>query len=421
MSRWFYFLLIFSVLAVLLYFLHAWPLLVFSVAALGIMPLAALIGQAVEDVAEHTGEIVGGLLFATFGNATELIIGILALSQGLVDVVRASIIGSILGNTLLVLGVAIIVGSIKHGRLRFETRPAGMYASQLTLCIGGLLLPTVAELLASQSNQDQIIARGNTLSDFIAIMLLIGYSASIIFSIFHVRKQNGEQEEDFDPIRGARSAATMSRLIIYRQQLAKSQVPGRTGVLQQIDKALDSIVTPEIEKQPAMTTAQLPQQTVSEPVKTPLWRGLLVLCAATVGVGILSEILVDAIEPVTELLHWNTAFVGLVFIPLIGGIPEYFNTISMALHRRMSMVLAASAGSSIQIALLMAPIMVLVSLVMPVRLNLVFSIVELAVLALTTFLFSEITRDGEFVWLEGLLLILLYAMMGGTIFLFGGG
>ncbi len=421
MSRWFYFLLIFSFLAVLLYFVHAWPLLVFIVAALGIMPLAALIGQAVEEVAEHTGELVGGLLFATFGNATELIIGILALSQGLVDVVRASIIGSILGNTLLVLGAAIIVGNIKHGRLRFETRPASMYASQLTLCVGGLLLPTVAELLASQNNQNQIIARGNTLSDFIAVMLLVGYIASIIFSIFHVRQQNGEHEEDFDPIRGARSAVAMSHLLAYRQQLAKSQVPGRTDALQQIDNALDSIVMPVIEKQPAVTTEQSAQQAVPESVKTPLWRGLLLLCVATVGVGILSEILVDAIEPVTELLHWNPAFVGLVFIPLIGGIPEYFNTISMALHKRMSMVLAASAGSSIQIALLIAPILVLVSLVMPVRLNLVFSIVELAVLALTTFLFSEITRDGEFVWLEGLLLILLYAMMGGTIFLFGGG
>ena len=110
---------------------------------------------------------------------------------------------------------------------------------------------------------------------------------------------------------------------------------------------------------------------------------------------------------------------GLVFIPLIGGLPEYFNTISMALDKRMNMVLAASAGSSIQIALLMAPILVLVSLVMPKRLDLVFSVVELAVLGLATFLFGEITKDGELVWLEGFLLILLYTMMGATIFLFG--
>src|ERR1700751_646059 len=127
MPRWLYFLLVFSVLAVILDFLHVTPLLIFIVAALGIVPLAALIGVAVESVAEHTGEKISGLLFATFGNATELIIGILALTQGLTDVVSASIIGSILGNALLVLGISVCIGGVKHGRLRFETRPANQY------------------------------------------------------------------------------------------------------------------------------------------------------------------------------------------------------------------------------------------------------------------------------------------------------
>jgi Ca2+:H+ antiporter len=153
--------------------------------------------------------------------------------------------------------------------------------------------------------------------------------------------------------------------------------------------------------------------------KPALIPALLLLVGATVAVGWLSDILVGAIEPLTSALHWNAAFVGLIFVPLIGGLPEYFNTISMALGRRMEMVLAASAGSSIQIALLMTPILVLFSLTTPVRLDLVFSLVELAVLGLATFLFSEITRDGELVWLEGLLLILLYAMMAGTVFIFG--
>jgi Ca2+:H+ antiporter len=177
--------------------------------------------------------------------------------------------------------------------------------------------------------------------------------------------------------------------------------------------------------QDAGEPAPSPDKSVSQPAKprqehkTPLWRSLLLLAVATAGVAVLSEILVSSIEPVTEALHWKPAFVGLVFIPLIGGLPEYFNTISMALDKRINMVLAASAGSSIQIALLMAPILVLVSLVMPKRLDLVFSVVELAVLGLATFLFGEITKDGELVWLEGFLLILLYAMMGGTVFLFG--
>jgi Ca2+:H+ antiporter len=223
-------------------------------------------------------------------------------------------------------------------------------------------------------------------------------------------------------------------------------VRGKSGVLRQIDGTVDAILAHEREQQTAPShggsilqaapeqgkpekaapgvqapafdeSAQAPS--LQQKRTSPLWRALLLLTVATVGVAVLSEILVSSIEPVTEALHWKPAFVGLVFIPLIGGLPEYFNTISMALDKRINMVLAASAGSSIQIALLMAPILVLVSLLMPKPLDLVFSVVELAVLALATFLFGEITKDGELVWLEGVLLILLYAMMGGTVFVFG--
>ena len=442
MPRWFYFLLIFAVLAPVLVLLHMPPVLVFVVAALGILPLAALIGQGVEVIAEHTGERIGGLLFATFGNAPELIIGIFALSQGLVGVVRASIIGSILGNVLLVLGISVCVGSIKHGRLKFETRHANQYGSLLILCIGGLVLPAVAELLAAHVHQTQIVERGVSLSDFIAVVLLLGYIASILFSIFHVGDKGHEDEDEgFSAVVGARSELAIERLLAYRQHLAQSSRVGKSGVLRQIDGTLNAIVQHENMKQgdaslpQALTSADaekaevLKKQSGKEKQETgkptvpflgsSLWAGVLLLALATAGVAWLSDILVSAIEPVTEVLHWNAAFVGLIFVPLIGGLPEYFNTISMALDKRMGMVLAASAGSSIQIALLMAPILVLVSLFMPQHLDLVFSIVELAVLGLAAFLFSEITKDGELVWLEGLLLILLYGMMGGTVFLFG--
>ena len=440
MSRWFYYLLVFAALAVVLAFLHIAvpPLLLFIIAGLGILPLAALIGQSVEQVAEHTGERIGGLLFATFGNATELIIGLLALSEGLVDVVRASIIGSILGNLLLVLGVATLVGGLKLGRLRFEVRPASQYASLLGLCLGGLFLPAVAELLAARSGQTQIIERGSLLSDFIAVLLLLGYLASILFSVFRVR-DTGTQEEgevsEIDPVVGARSQAAIVRLLAYRQEVVNSTTPHKSGVLRQIDSTVHtiadheagenrpaSIATPSPgsapgtnSEQPASSEKTLPK----EESKPNLWRALVLLVAATVGVGIVSDILVGTIEPLTKVLGWNPAFVGLVFVPLIGGIPEYFNTINMALDKRMGMVLAASAGSSIQIALLVAPILVLFSLLEPQRLDLIFSIVEIGALGLAAFLFSEITHDGELVWLEGLLLVLLYAMLAGTVFVFG--
>ena len=413
MPRWLYFFLGFSVLAFVLNFFHVPPLVLFIIAALGIVPLAALIGESVEQIAEHTGERIGGLLFATFGNATELIIGILALSQGLIDVVRASIIGTVLGNALLVLGVSVCIGGFKNGRLKFEVQPASQYASLLALCVGGLLLPTVAELLASRSHQTLITEHGELLSDVIAVCLLLGYVASILFSVFNVGDKGNNEE--FEPIIGARSEVAISRLLAFRQAVATSAAPHRSGVLRQIDGAVEAIKSTDTSEK--SNTSETSKSKAEQ--KTPLWRSLLLLTIATVGVAVLSEILVSAIEPVTTVLGWNPAFVGLVFIPLIGGLPEYFNTISMALDKRVGMVLAASAGSSIQIALLMAPVLVLVSLLTPKRLDLVFSIVELAVLGIAMFLFSEITKDGELVWLEGLLLILLYAMMGATVFIFG--
>ncbi len=446
MLRWLYALLVFSMLAIVLEFLKVPPLLLFIVAAIGILPLAALIGQSVEEIAEHTGERIGGLLFATFGNATELIIGILALSKGLVDVVRASIIGSVLGNVLLVLGVAVCVGGFKYGRLHFETRSASQYASLLALSTGGLMLPTIAELFATHAHQSQIVERGIILSNFVSVLLLLGYVTFILYSVFRVRdRQQDAEDEGFEPLFGARSLAAIARLIAYRRHIVQSSVPGKSGVLNHIDNTLHAIISDETsiqtmkEKSISITTGDDPQyvagsaplappltlhasqnESISEEhTKPSLWRALLSLAVATIGVAILSEILVGTIEPMTAVLHWNAAFVGLVFLPLIGGLPEYFNTISMALNKRLDLVLGASAGSSIQIALLVAPILVLISLFTPARLDLVFSLVELAVLALATFLFSEITKDGELVWLEGLLLILLYAIMGGTVFLFG--
>src|SRR5581483_5812674 len=261
--------------------------------------------------------------------------------------------------------------------------------------------------------------------------------ASILFSVFRIGDKPSPDETDLDIVVGARSESAIARLLAYRQHLLQSGTHGKTDVLRQIDTTVNTIAEQETGQHGAPATNAAPTQQAKTPVvpfapgvettqakeanekKANLWLALLWLALATAGVAVLSEILVGSIEPLTKTLGWNAAFVGLIFVPLIAGVPEYFNTISMALDKRMEMVLAASAGSSIQIALLIAPILVLVSLFAPHQLDLVFSIVELAVLGLTTFLFSEITRDGELVWLEGLLLILLFAMMGGTVFLFG--
>jgi Ca2+:H+ antiporter len=197
-------------------------------------------------------------------------------------------------------------------------------------------------------------------------------------------------------------------------QLQNVLVGGKQAEM--LSKKADTPELAPVSAAPGKTEQEKPEVPAN---KSGLWIAIGLLAVVTAGVAWLSDILVGSIEPVTVALHWNPAFVGLVFVPLIGGLPEYFNTIGMTLDKRVDMVLSASAGSSIQLALLVAPILVLVSLFAPHRLDLVFSLIELAVLGLATFLFSEITKDGELVWLEGLLLILLYGIMAGTVFIFG--
>jgi Ca2+:H+ antiporter len=450
MPRWLYAFLIFTVAALILAVLHVHPLILFVVTGLGILPLAALIGEGVDQVSDYTGERIGGLLFATFGNITELIISLLALRQGLVDVVRAAIIGSILGNTLLMLGVAVCAGGIKHGRLSFPARSASRYASLLAISLAGLVLPTVADLLASRTQQTQVTERAVVLSTIIAILLLIGYLASILFSVFRIR--NPSKEEAFDPVAGRRAMTALKRLLAFRRTVLSHPFPQQKTLLQQIDETIQEVVARQLDVRDESGLAELTainpdtqlqtgdlnkravQKEVTQVIqgarpsareateqqeKPVLWRGLLLLAGATVGIAVLAEILVSAINPVTVALHWNAAFVGLVFVPLLGGLPDYYNTVVMALNNRIGIVLSASVGSSVQIALLVAPLLVVASLFMLAQLDLVFSVVELAVLGLAAILFSEVVQDGELVWLEGLLLILLYGMMASTVFLFG--
>ena len=300
------------------------------------------------------------------------------------DVVRASIIGAVLCNVLLVLGVATSLGGFKHGRLSFGRRPASQYASLLSLCIAGLVLPAIAVLFASRAGQPQVAERGISLSIAIAVLLLIGYVLSILFSVFHVGDR--PDEDGFQPVLGKPSAEALSWLLALRKAGIETPDPSEEELLRE---------------------------------KSPLLPAIITLALATAGVAWLSEILVGTIEPFTSLLGWNQVFVGLIFLPLVSSFPDYLNTSRMALSKRMDMVLAATAGSSIQIALLVAPVLVLVSLLTNHHLNLLFSIVELAALGLGTFLYSGITEDGELVWLEGALLILIYMIMAITVFLFG--
>jgi Ca2+:H+ antiporter len=356
MSRWLYYLLGLAVIAPLINLIwgpqQVTAIFIFS--AIGLIPLAALIGRATEDLEYHVGPIAGGLLNASFGNAPEIIIGIFAIQHGLITVVKASITGSIISNSLLVLGSSLALGGWRWGKQYFSARDAGQYSTMMVLAVAGLLIPSTSAFIVKDSGHIQ------TISIAIAIIMLFVYAMYLALHVFHIRSErrpHGEQE--------------------------------RTA----------SVELPEVEALKA-----------EEQNPPKLWFAILLLTIATIGTAINSELLVSAIGPITLQLGWSQVFIGLVIIPIVSNATEHSSALIIALKDRVDLSLAIAAGSSIQVATFVAPVLVLVSLLFPTRLNLVFQPLELAILALATILFPLISLDGESTWLEGIQLVAVYVM-----------
>ncbi len=385
MNRWLYLLLIAVPAAVIAEALHAPPLVTFILAALGLVPLAGLIGQATEALAERLGENIGGLLNATFGNAAEIIIGLTALAAGLPEVVRASLAGSIIGNVLLVLGSSMLVGGWRFQRQTFDRRSAGEYSSMLALVVIGMAIPSLLATVGEGMRPGAAVVQGNELHHLsigIAIILLLCYVAYIAYTVFGLRASRpasrpsspGEQEEKHVPA-----------ALEEKAQHAKVR-PGFAGKL-------------------------------AFWWHGTLWLPIVVLAATTVVTAIVSEALVSTIEPLTHQVGLNEFFVGLIVLPIVGNAAEHFSAITAAMHNRMETSMAITAGSSIQVALLAAPILVLAGPLLGTPLDLNFSLMEVALFGLVAGLYALISLDGESTWLEGLLLCAFYLILAvGTFF-----
>ena len=332
---------------IVLNYMHASPILVFAAACLGVLPLAGFMGEATEQIAARSGPTLGGLLNATFGNAAELIIAIVALQAGLVDLVKASITGSILGNLLLILGLSIVAGGLKESELKFNRTNAGMSAGMLVLAIVSLVLPA---LFKYSHPEPSARMDGLHLAEGVAIVLLITYAASLLFTLkTHKRLIGGEPH----PLEGERWS---------------------------------------------------------------VGRAIAVLGLATVGVAVMSEILVHATEAVTADLGLSQIFLGLIIIPLIGNAAEHATAIMVARKGQIDLSLQIALGSSTQIALLVAPLLVFISLFFGHPMNLVFQPFEVAILFLATLVTSIVTLDGESHWFEGVQLLAVYAMIAVAAF-----
>jgi Ca2+:H+ antiporter len=323
------------------------PTLVFGLAAVSILGLAWLIGQATERIGAITGPQVGGILNATFGNIAELIIAFFALQAGLIDVVKASLTGSIIGNLLLVLGLSVLVGGLKNGRQTFSREIAGSNAALLVLAAIGLLIPAVLSFSSAGSE-------GSVVEDsvLVAIFLIGGYVLSLIYSFTNPSGTLGGHQ------------------------------PHDTG-------------------------------------EGPAWTGRTaagVLVGAAILLAILSEILVGAIEPVVDTLGLTAFFVGVIILPVIGNLAEQLVAVQLALKNRMEFSMAVSYGASLQVALFVAPVLVLLGVLTGHPMDLVFAPLEVAAVIAAVGISALIALDGESNWLEGALLVIVYLILAASFF-----
>lgn len=327
--------------------------IIFVVSALGIIPTAALMGRATEELAARSGPGIGGLLNVTFGNAPELIIALFALGQGLQEVVKASIVGSILGNILLVLGASMLAGGIGRQKQTFNRTSAGVQTTMLVLAAAALIMPAIWELVEGTglpSPNDEAIHYGGTVEDLslaVAIVLIATYLIGLLFSLRTHR----------------------------------------------------DIFNPEYEE----------EDTWGWSTRT----SIIALAAAGLLVGLMSEVLVGSIEEASHAIGLSEFFVGVIVVAIVGNAAEHWVAVLVAMKNKMDLAVNIAIGSSAQIALFVAPVLVLASfLIGPFPLALVFNGFELGAILIAILIANYITSDGESTWFEGVQLLAVYFVFG---------
>ena len=404
MPRWMYFLLLALPATFIAEALHASPVAVFLLAALALVPLAGLIGLATEALAERLNYTLGGLLNATFGNAAELIIGITALSAGLTQVVLASITGSIIGNVLLVLGMSMFAGGLRHGAQLFSKANAGHYAAMMAIAVVGMALPSLIALVGEGTGPNPALVRGLALHELslaVGLLLLVSYCAYVGFSVFGLGAKGGQVAKD-----PAGPLTPLEEVTVAEESDTGTLVEGERGNTQEVDKT--AAEEAHTEKGVLGRLAALWHRSPALPVVT--------LGLVTALTAIVSEALVGAIEPVAEQVGLNPFFIGLIILPIIGNAAEHSSAVTFALRNRMEVSMAITAGSSIQVALLVTPVLVLISWLVGHPLDLLFAPFELAILALVTGIFALVSLDGESTWIEGMQLCVFYLIVALCLF-----
>ena len=323
--------------------------LIFILSCGAIVPLAGLLGKATEHVADRAGENIGGFLNATLGNAAELIIAIVALRQGLIDVVQASLTGSIIGNVLLVLGMAFFAGGIRHRTQEFNPVAAQSQVAALILVSIALIVPGMYHYLG----QGALSGTVHKLSVIISVILLLVYVLSLLFS-----------------------------MRTHKELFSGRPVADEHGG--------------DIAEQPGS-----------------LGRAVAVLLISTILIAWMSEILVGSVSHAAKQLGMSSVFIGVIVVAMVGNAAEHSSAVVMAMKNRMELSLGIAIGSSVQIALFVAPLLVLLSYaIAPVPMDLVFTVGESLAVIMSVSICSHIVSNGQSNWFEGVLLLAVYMILG---------
>ena len=337
-------LLLFFPVAVVAELLHWGDLIVFASAALAIVPIAGLLGEATESLAERTGPQIGGLLNASLGNAAELIITVVAINAGKIALVKASIIGSILGNLLFVLGLSLLLGGIKQGTQKFDRNRVSIDATLVILAAIAISIPSLFNELIEPNVQ-----RVETLSLATAVVVLGIYVLSILYTLRQPQNHHAHG----------------------------------TGI---------------------------------EPTHTgPRWgigRAVVIMGVAVAGLAVMSEFLVGSLETVTATFGLSEFFVGIILVPIIGNVAEHLVAVQVAMKNQMDLSLSIALGSSLQIALFVAPLLVFLSLFLGNPMTLEFNHPEILAMVAASIIAALVAIDGRSNWLEGAMLIAVYLILG---------
>lgn len=327
--------------------LLGWPAVVaFVAAAIGLVPASKLLGDATEDLALHAGPRVGGLLNATLGTAALMIIAVFALSEGLLDLVKASITGSILGYLLVVIGLSAFLGGVRNGTQYFDRQGSAMSATLMILSVVALTLPAMYGQLVPTRNSGSV----ESLSEAVAVVMLIVYLLSVYYSLYW--------RIDEQAIAGVH------------------QLTGRWS--------------------PRVATGAL--------------------IGALVVIVMLARVLVSAVEPTVEATGVSEFFIGIIVIPLVGSVAEHLLAVETAWRNRMDISMSIALGSSIQVALFVAPLLVFASLLLGHPMDLIFGQIELVALGAAALVTTLVALDGESNWLEGAMVLALYLLLALAFF-----